>query len=506
MRPSSSVKPTTSSFFSKTAGPSQPSSSGPGASTSAGTKRAGVVDLTLTDSEDDDLILSELSFVHPTKKVKIESGAHSTPASAPGPAAAPKPLLAPIFQRRPYTASRPAPKPVTTRPSSASEQRGPSDSVTKWRFTPSQAAGSSHRAGSEAPPQAGVRPPAASGSRLLGRNLLTEQRTSYLQPEHYLAANGEEVIETPRVADEGGGSDDLDEDDQPDSNDDDDDDGPSTSNSAKSNGKFKGKVADSDSPAPGSSRLAQFALKPAAKPLKPLAVSATGAKYTPLEQQVLALQAKHPGVLLMFEVGYKFKFFGDDAKFASRVLGIACFKSKSMVTASVPTHRLTIHTKRLLNAGAKVGVVRQVETAALKKIGANKSAPFTRELTHLYTNATYVDELSVDPLEHGGVTATLLCVVEEVSGHGKAKLKAKEEGEVQVGEGGQGAGVSGKVQVGLVAVMPSTGEVIYDSFEDSYTRAELETRLLHLQPSELLLQHGMTRQTESMLSYVVDHE
>jgi hypothetical protein len=37
-------------------------------------------------------------------------------------------------------------------------------------------------------------------------------------------------------------------------------------------------------------------------------------KYTPLEQQVVALKAAHPGVLLVVEVGYKFRMFGDDAQ------------------------------------------------------------------------------------------------------------------------------------------------------------------------------------------------
>lgn len=46
--------------------------------------------------------------------------------------------------------------------------------------------------------------------------------------------------------------------------------------------------------------------------------------------------------------------------------------------------------ERLISQGYKVGVVTQTETAALKKAGDNRNAPFTRELTHLYTAATYV--------------------------------------------------------------------------------------------------------------------
>jgi DNA mismatch repair protein MSH3 len=35
-----------------------------------------------------------------------------------------------------------------------------------------------------------------------------------------------------------------------------------------------------------------------------------------------------------------------------------------------------------------VGIVRQVETAAIKKAGDNKAGPFERRLTALYTAAT----------------------------------------------------------------------------------------------------------------------
>ena len=37
-------------------------------------------------------------------------------------------------------------------------------------------------------------------------------------------------------------------------------------------------------------------------------------KYTPLEQQVVALKEEHPNILLFVECGYKFRFFGEDAE------------------------------------------------------------------------------------------------------------------------------------------------------------------------------------------------
>ena len=51
----------------------------------------------------------------------------------------------------------------------------------------------------------------------------------------------------------------------------------------------------------------------------------------------------------------------------------------------------------------QVGIVRQTETAALKKAGDNRNAPFTRELSALYTRAT----LEVQPAHKPSLTARI---------------------------------------------------------------------------------------------------
>ena len=48
----------------------------------------------------------------------------------------------------------------------------------------------------------------------------------------------------------------------------------------------------------------------------------------------------HPGVLLLIEVGYKFHFYGQDARIASKVLNIFAYQSRAFLTASVPVQRL----------------------------------------------------------------------------------------------------------------------------------------------------------------------
>ena len=48
----------------------------------------------------------------------------------------------------------------------------------------------------------------------------------------------------------------------------------------------------------------------------------------------------------------------------------------------------------MVAAGYKVGVVKQMETAALKASSDKKSGPFTRELTALYTKTTLIGRYS----------------------------------------------------------------------------------------------------------------
>ncbi|WWC68667.1 uncharacterized protein I206_102599 [Kwoniella pini CBS 10737] len=218
-------------------------------------------------------------------------------------------------------------------------------------------------------------------------------------------------------------------------------------------------------------------------------VGPSGQTYTPLEKQFMEVKAKNQDVLLLMEVGYKYKFHGEDAKIAGRELGIV---SRNFYTASIPTHRLHIHVKKLISLGYKVGVISQTETAALKKAGENRNAPFTRELTHLFTAATYVEDPSLpssstaldDPVVPGTTpppTNALVSIVEQGMG---------------------GIANDDRARISIVSVVPGTGEVVWDEFDDSQVRSELETRLTHLQPAELLLpKAGLSKATEKVLAH-----
>lgn len=139
----------------------------------------------------------------------------------------------------------------------------------------------------------------------------------------------------------------------------------------------------------------------------------------------------------------------------------------------------------MVAAGHKVGVVRQIETAALKKAGDNRNAPFIRKLTNVYTKGTYIDELGEldQSMENTGAPTGgyLLCITES---------KAK------------GWGTDEKVDVGILAVQPATGDIIYDNFEDGFMRREIETRLLHISPCEFLIVGDLTKATDKLLQHL----
>ncbi|ODQ64665.1 hypothetical protein NADFUDRAFT_52294 [Nadsonia fulvescens var. elongata DSM 6958] len=232
------------------------------------------------------------------------------------------------------------------------------------------------------------------------------------------------------------------------------------------------------------SRVSALKSKLAFKPKGRSKAGATKAsKLTPLEKQYVQIKRANPEVLLIIEVGYKYRFFGQDAATASKELAIFLVPGRMNIddgdsrdalyskfaSSSIPTQRLHVHVRRLIEKGYKVGVVNQMETAALKAAGDNKNTPFDRKLTHIYTKATYIDDFvsGNDPATHGigsGGSSGYIMAITEVCDE-KSNLST----------------------FGILAVQASTGDVIYDEFMDTIIKNELETRLLHIQPCEILI-------------------
>lgn len=229
-------------------------------------------------------------------------------------------------------------------------------------------------------------------------------------------------------------------------------------------------------------------------------------QYTPLEQQVVELKAKYKDVLLMVEVGYRYRMFGEDAETAARVLGIFAYNDHNFMTASVPSFRLHVHVRRLVEAGYKVGVVHQTETAAIKAHGGNKVGPFTRGLSALYSRATL--EAAADlgggepSTERGSSSNYLMCIAEQVNTlKSSAKGSVSKQGASDKGEADTKAMLKGAYDttIGVIAVETATGDVMYGQFKDSVMRTELEAHLLTCSPAELLLASPLASSTEKLL-------
>ncbi|MCO5576830.1 hypothetical protein L7F22_030650 [Adiantum nelumboides] len=229
--------------------------------------------------------------------------------------------------------------------------------------------------------------------------------------------------------------------------------------------------------------------------------------YTPLEQQVVELKAKYKDVLLMVEVGYRYRMFGEDAEIAARVLGIFAYNDHNFITASIPTFRLHVHVRRLVEAGYKVGVVRQMETAAIKAHGGNKLGPFTRGLSALYSRATLEAAADLGGSEtftetENSTTKFLMCVVEQVDTL-KASAKSplhKHGSSAKLDFESEAVSKSAyDTTIGVVAVETASGDVMYGQFKDTVTRSELEAHLLSCLPAELILASPLASSTEKGL-------
>ena len=233
---------------------------------------------------------------------------------------------------------------------------------------------------------------------------------------------------------------------------------------------------------------------------KKLGGARANGQLTPMEIQYLDIKRKHLDTIVVYQVGYKYMFYGEDARIASKALGLVCIPGKfrydshpseahysRFASASFPVARLPVHVKRLVKAGYKVGVVKQLETAALKAVGDNRNAPFVRKLTNVYTKGTYVDDTEglegpvPESPDDAPRTGYLLCLTESNA---------------------QGWGNDEKVHVGIVAVQPATGSIIYDDFEDGFMRSEIETRLLHIAPCEYLIVGELSNATEKLIKHL----
>jgi len=127
---------------------------------------------------------------------------------------------------------------------------------------------------------------------------------------------------------------------------------------------------------------------------------------TPAMQQYKRIKAEYPDAILFFRMGDFYEMFYDDARVASKVLGLALTsraKGEGAVPmAGVPHHALDTYLAKMIRAGYRVAICDQVEDPALAR-GLVK-----RGITRLVTPGTLTDDALLDGKENNFLAAVRL--------------------------------------------------------------------------------------------------
>lgn len=111
---------------------------------------------------------------------------------------------------------------------------------------------------------------------------------------------------------------------------------------------------------------------------------------TPMMQQYRAVKERHKDCLLFFRLGDFYEMFYEDAKTASRVLGITLTSrakgDKAVPMAGVPHHAASAYINKLIKAGYKVAICEQIEDPKEAK------GVVERDIVRVLTPGTLTDE------------------------------------------------------------------------------------------------------------------
>ena len=104
---------------------------------------------------------------------------------------------------------------------------------------------------------------------------------------------------------------------------------------------------------------------------------------SPIMKQYVDLKSKHPDAMLLFRQGDFYETYQDDARKASKILGITLTKStkqkgpdgKAMEMAGFPYHALDSYLPKLIRAGERVAICDQLESPRQKAEASAQAEP-----------------------------------------------------------------------------------------------------------------------------------
>ena len=136
-------------------------------------------------------------------------------------------------------------------------------------------------------------------------------------------------------------------------------------------------------------------------------------QVTPLMAQYYKVKQANPDTILLFRVGDFFETFEDDAKTASKVLGITLTKrangaAEDVPLAGFPFHAIDTYLPKLVRAGYRVAICEQVENPKFAK-GLVK-----REVIEVVTPGVTLSDKLLDHKKNNYLMS--ICIVDEVAG------------------------------------------------------------------------------------------
>lgn len=107
---------------------------------------------------------------------------------------------------------------------------------------------------------------------------------------------------------------------------------------------------------------------------------------TPMMKQYRALKTSVGDAILLFRLGDFYEMFGEDARSAAPILGIALTARQTMPMCGIPHHAASGYIEKLLGAGKKVAICDQVEDPKAAK------GIVRREVTRIITPGTALED------------------------------------------------------------------------------------------------------------------
>ena len=181
---------------------------------------------------------------------------------------------------------------------------------------------------------------------------------------------------------------------------------------------------------------------------------AAQSNLTPMLKQFLTVKNKHPDKLILFRMGDFYETFFDDAKLASKVLGITLTARNKKADdpiplAGFPYHALDNYLDKLIKQGIKVVICEQVEDPKQAK-GLVK-----RDIVDIITPGSIIDGKLIDKTENNYLAALYF----------------------------------DKKDIGIAFIDASTGDFLYSQIEPY----QLSSELSRLKPAEIIISNKENR-------------